>query len=76
MTLAVVVGIIWAFMLLMSAFSTFHEFEMGKGIAILLCTIIGMALIVILGFLIYNLGQNVVDFVKTVFSEAVFRFNV
>lgn len=76
MTLAVVFGVIWALMLLMSAFSAFHEFELGKGVAILIFTIIGMALIVILGFLIYNLAQNVIDFVRTVFSEAVFRMNV
>lgn len=76
MTLALALGIIWALMLLMTAFSTFHEYELGKGVVILVATVIGMALIVILGFLIYNLGQNVVEFVKTVFSEAVFRFNV
>ncbi len=76
MTLTLVVGIIWALMLLISAFGIFHEFEVGKGILILICTVIGMGLIVILGFLIYNLGQNVVEFVKTVFSEAVFRMNV
>lgn len=76
MTLTLAVGIIWALWLLMSAFSTFHEYELGKGILIFVLTIIGMALIVILGFLIYNLAQNVIDFVKALFSEAVFRINV
>lgn len=76
MTLTVVVGVLWALMLLMSAFSTFHQFEVGKGVTILIITIIGMALIILLGFLIYNLAQNVIDFFKTVFSETVFRLNV
>ena len=75
MSLTVAVGIIWAFMLLMCAFSTFHEFSTGKGISIFIFTVIGMALIILLGFLIYNLAQNVIDFIKTVFSEAVFRLN-
>lgn len=75
MTLVLGVGIIWAFALLMSAFSGFHEFELGKSVFIFILTVIGMALIVILAFLIYNLGQNVVEFVKTVFSEAIFRIN-
>ncbi len=76
MTLTLAVGVIWALWLLMTAFSSFHEYELGKGIFIFIVTIIGMALIVILGFLIYNLAQNVIDFVKTVFSEAIFRLNV
>ncbi len=76
MTITLAVGIFWALWLLMSAFSAFHEYELGKGIFIFAVTIVGMVLIVILGFLIYNLAQNVIDFVKTVFSEAVFRMNV
>ncbi len=76
MTITLAVGVIWALWLLMTAFSSFHEYELGKGILIFIITIIGMFLIVILGFLIYSLAQNVIDFVKTVFSEAVFRINV
>lgn len=75
MVLVLVVGIICSFALLMIAFSVFHEFEFGKSVFIFILTVIGMALIVILAFLIYNLAQNVIDFVKTVFSEAVFRIN-
>lgn len=76
MTIAMVVGIVWALWLLMTAFSSFHEYELMKGIVILVITIIGMALIVVLGFLMYSLVQNMLDFFKTVFSEAVFRINV
>ena len=59
----------------MSAFSVFHEHEIGKSILILIVTLIGMLLIAVLMFLMYNLVQNVLETVKTVFSEIVFRIN-
>ena len=59
----------------MSAFSVFHEYEIGKSILILIVTLIGMLLIAVLMFLMYNLVQNVLETVKTVFSEIVFRIN-
>ena len=75
LTLILAVGIIISFALLMIAFSVFHEFELGRSIMLFVITVIGMLLMVILAFLIYSLAQNVVDFLKTVFSEIVFRLN-
>ncbi len=75
MTVALAVGIICSFVVLMVAFSVFHEFELGKSLFSFIATVIGMLLIVILVFLIYNLTQNVIDFVKTLLSELLFRMN-
>ncbi len=75
LTLILAVGIIISFALLMIAFSVFHEFELGRSVMLFVITVIGMLLMVILAFLIYSLAQNVVDFLKTVFSEFVFRLN-
>lgn len=69
------VGILWSFVLLMSAFSVFHEYEIGKSLFIMVATLVGMLLIAVLGFLLYNLVQNVVDTAKTIFSEVIFRMN-
>lgn len=69
------VGIIWSFAVLMSAFSVFHEYEIVKSILILIVTAIGMLLIAVLGFLMYNLVQSVLETVKTIFSEIMFRIN-
>lgn len=69
------VGIIWSFAVLMSAFSVFHEYEIGKSILILIVTVIGMLLIAVLGFLMYNLVQSVLETLKTIFSEIMFRIN-
>ena len=61
--------------MLMSAFSVFHEYEIGKSLFIMVATLVGMLLIAVLGFLLYNLVQNVVDTAKTIFSEVIFRMN-
>lgn len=76
LSILVAVGIICSFMILMAAFSEFHEYEIGKSLFIFVVTLIGMLLIAVLGFLVYTLGQNVVDFVKTVISETLYRMNV
>lgn len=75
MTVALVIGVLCSFVVLMIGFAVFHEFELGKSLFSFIVTIIGILLIVILGFLLYNLTQNVIDFIKTVFSEIIFRLN-
>lgn len=75
LSLLSIVGILWSFVLLMSAFSVFHEYEIGKSLFIMVATLVGMLLIAVLGFLLYNLVQNVVDTAKTIFSEVIFRMN-
>lgn len=75
MSVVLTVGIICSFAVLMIAFAVFHEFEFGKSLFSFIVTVIGMLLIIILVFLIYNLTQNVIDFIKTVFSEILFRIN-
>ena len=75
LSLILAVGIIWSFALLMSAFSVFHEYEIGKSVLIVIVTVIGMLLIAVLGFLMFNLVQTVLETAKTVFSEIVFRIN-
>lgn len=76
LTVLMAVGIICSFALMMIAFSVFHEYEIGRSLFIFIITIIGMLLIAILGFLIYSLAQNVIDFIKTIFSEILYRLNV
>ncbi|MBR7132005.1 MAG: hypothetical protein IKD04_00575 [Clostridia bacterium] len=75
MSVVLSVGIICSFVVLMVAFAVFHEFELGKSLFSFVATAIGMLLIVVLVFLIYNLTQNVIDFIKTLFSELMFRIN-
>lgn len=75
LSLITLIGVVWSFVLLMAAFSEFHEYEIGKSLFITAATLIGMLLIAVLGFLLYNLVQNVVDTAKAIFSEVIFRMN-
>lgn len=75
MSVILTIGVILSFVILMIGFSVFHEFELGKSLLSFIVTVIGILLIVILAFLFYNLVQNVIDFVKTVLSEMIFRMN-
>lgn len=75
MSVVLVIGVFCSFIVLMTGFAIFHEFELGKSLFSFVATVIGILLIVILVFLIYNLTQNVIDFIKTIFSEILFRIN-
>ncbi len=75
LTLLTIVGVAWSFVMLMSAFSVFHEFTISKSILMFVITIIGMALIAILAFLIYSLVIQVYENLVTLFCEIVFRIN-
>ena len=75
LTLLMLVGIGMGVALMLIGFSVFHEFETGKAVLILLLTLVGMLLITVLAFLLYSLTQNIVDFVRTIAGEFIFRMN-
>lgn len=75
LTLLMLVGIGMGVALMLIGFSVFHEFETGKAVLILLLTLVGMLLITVLAFLLYSLTQNIVDFVRTIAGEFIFRKN-
>lgn len=75
LTLIMLVGIGMGVSLILIGFSVFHEFETGKAVLILLLTLVGMLLITVLAFLLYSLTQNIVDFVRTIAGEIIFRMN-
>ena len=68
-----VVGVFWSLVVLISAYMTFHEFEISKTILSLAITVIGMLLIVFLLFLMYTLVQQMVETIATVINEIIFR---
>lgn len=75
LTLLMLIGIGMGVALMLIGFSVFHEFETGKAVLILLLTLVGMLLITVLAFLLYSLTQNIVDFVRTIAGEFIFRMN-
>lgn len=52
---------------------TVHQYTGSKAIAMLLLTVLGMAIIIFIGFLFINLGYEVIGFVQSIYKEIIFR---
>lgn len=68
-----IVGILWSVFLLLAALKTVHEYSVGKTIACLLLTIIGVAFVIFLAALMYGLVQQFISFFNTIYHELAFR---
>lgn len=68
-----VLGIIWSFVMLMSAFINFHQYELSRAVLALVLTVIGMAICICLIFLMYSLVQQLIGNAATVYNEILFR---
>lgn len=68
----VIVGTLWSITMLIAAFSYFHEFEGMQIFKAIFLTLLGMAIIAILIFVVYMLIQQLVSTVLVVFNEFLF----
>ncbi len=50
-----------------------HDYLLGKGILTMILTIIGMALIVFIGLMVYNLVDDMVSFIYGLYRELLYR---
>lgn len=66
-------GFIWAAFLLFAAVMTTHSYTLGKNIATILFTLVGMVLIAFLLFLFVNLIGRMAAFVENIYTEITFR---
>ena len=65
---------IWTALLLVIALQKIHDFSFGKTLSMLALTILGVAIIVFLGVLVYSLYQQVSAFIVGVYYEIIYRF--
>lgn len=72
----IAVGIIWSFIMIIQAFVYFHEFEGGVIVKALLLTVVGMAVIAILAFLVYMLAQQLISTVIIIVNEIQFSIRM
>jgi len=75
-TIITVIGVLWTFVLIVSAFMNFHEFEFSKAILAIVLTFIGMIIIAILVFLVYSLFQQLFSNIMVLVNEIVFRIKL
>lgn len=65
---------VWVLALLFFGMMMTHDYTLGKGLLTLLCTLIGMGLMIFIALLFVNVVQDVVGFVSDIYSEISFRF--
>ena len=68
-----VVSIIWAAGLVFFATQVIHEYSIKKTIATVLITLLGMGILMFIGLLFFNVIEQMVNFVLTIYKEIRFR---
>lgn len=68
-----VISYLWTGMLLVFGTMITHQYSMKKTILTIICTIIGMGIIMFIGLLFFSVIQRIVNFVVTIYQELRFR---
>ena len=72
-TMLVVVAYVWAGLLLFFGMMVTHDYSFAKNLLMCLATILGMAVIMFVGFLFSSLVGKMVSFVSSIVSEISYR---
>ncbi len=73
LTLLSGIGIAWTALLIVCGTQVVHQYSLGKTVATIFLTLVGIVVLVFLLLLGYNLFQQVVDFVQSVVRELLYR---
>lgn len=72
-TVFTVISFLWAGILLLFGTMVTHQYSMKKTILTILCTIVGMAIILFIGLLFFSVIQRIINFIVTIYQELRFR---
>ena len=72
-SMLVVIGFVWAGLLIFFGMMVTHDYSFGKNLIMCVCTIVGMAVIMFVGFLFSSLVGKMVSFVSSIISEISYR---
>lgn len=67
------VAYIWTGLLLFFGILTVHQYTLGQNLLSVLCTLVGMIIILFIGFLLYNLFGRIIAFVGNIITEISLR---
>lgn len=73
LTLLTGLALLWTIILIFISNIMVHEYEFGKSIVVCILTIIGMAIILFLCMVFFNLLGDIVSFIKNIYTELSFR---
>ena len=62
-------AVIWLVWQVICAVQTMQQYTLGKTLASLLFTVVGLAVVLFIAFLFFSLLQQVWSFIRTVFDE-------
>lgn len=71
LTVIELAGIIWSGILVFVGFMSIHQFSFSKNVLSVLITVFGIAVIIFLAIMFVGLMQQVVSFIKSIWSEIV-----
>lgn len=63
----------WSGVLLLFSTMITHQYSMKKTILTIICTIVGMGIILFIGLLFFSVIQQITNFVMTLYKELMFR---
>ena len=72
-TLITAIGFVWCGALLFFGLMVTHDYSMGKNLLIVLCTILGMAIIIFMALLFSGLIGKIISFVSSLITEIAYR---
>jgi len=72
-SLITTVGYVWCALLLFFGLMVTHDYSMGKNLLIVVCTILGMAIIIFMALLFSGLIGKMVSFVSSIITEIAYR---
>lgn len=71
---AINIAFFWTGLLIFFGSLVTHDYSLGKNIAACVLTIIGIAIIMFLAFLFFNVTSRMITFLSNIYTEATFRF--
>ena len=67
------IGFVWCAMLLFFGLMVTHDYSMFKNLLIVICTVVGMAIIIFMALLFSGLISKMVSFVSSIITELAYR---
>lgn len=71
-----IVGILWSAFMIIAAVQEVHDFSFRQTVAMIFLTLLGIVVMLFLGFLVYSLVQQVIMFVVNVSYELIYRITM
>ncbi len=72
-TLITAIGFVWCGALLFFGLMVTHDYSMGKNLLIVICTILGMAIIIFMALLFSGLIGKIISFISSLITEIAYR---